>query len=109
MHFLAASWELFESQTISNCFKKADFGEDTSTALLDVPDKYESAWKNVQDAMNVSCNFEDFVAADDNTATCRLQSVEDLCEELVRIVRKRRKKMRHPNKHVWRQWSILKS
>ncbi|KAJ8869810.1 hypothetical protein PR048_028819 [Dryococelus australis] len=76
----AASWECLESQTISNCFKKADFGEDTSTAPLEVTGNCESTWKNVQDAINVSCSFEDFVEAD-NTATCGLHSVEDLCEE----------------------------
>ncbi|KAJ8888709.1 hypothetical protein PR048_008201 [Dryococelus australis] len=57
--------ESLESQKISNCFKKAGFGEDMSTALFEVPVNWECAWENVQDAMNVSRNFGDFVAADD--------------------------------------------
>ncbi|KAJ8881892.1 hypothetical protein PR048_018378 [Dryococelus australis] len=81
LHFLAASWECLESRQFQIVSRRQALVRTHQLLFLKSPDNCESAWKNVQDTVNVSCNLEDLVAADDNTATCGLQSVEDLREE----------------------------
>jgi hypothetical protein len=69
MHFLTASWDLISTAVISNCFRKAGFSEavnegdeiDNQMEGID-----EGAWEMLQQDLNFTCSFDDFVEIDDD-------------------------------------------
>jgi hypothetical protein len=73
MHFLAASWDLISAAVISNCFRKAGFSEarnegdeiDNQMEGID-----EGAWEMLQQDLNFTCSFDDFVETDDDILPC---------------------------------------
>jgi hypothetical protein len=83
MHFLAASWDLI-SAAISNCFRKAGFSEavnerDEIDNQMEGTDK--GAWEMLQQDLNFTCSFNDFVEIDDYVLPCGLISIDKLCDE----------------------------
>jgi hypothetical protein len=84
MHFLAASWDLISAAVISNCFRKAGFSEamnegdeiDNQTEGTD-----EVAWEMLQQDLNFTCSFDDFVDIDDDVLPCGLIIIDELCDE----------------------------
>ncbi|KAJ8897154.1 hypothetical protein PR048_002500 [Dryococelus australis] len=69
MHYFAAVWDTMESKSIENCFKKAGFGNfPTELQEINCVTPGTSAcnsWNILQEQLNVSCSFEDYVSADD--------------------------------------------
>jgi hypothetical protein len=69
MHFLAASWDLISAVVISNCFRKAGFSE-TINERDEIDNQMEGidegAWKMLQQDLNFTCSFDDFVVIDDD-------------------------------------------
>jgi hypothetical protein len=84
MHFLAASWDLISEAVINNCFRKAGFSEamneggeiDNQMEGID-----EGAWEMLQQDLNFTCSFDDFVEIDDDVLPCGLISTDKLCDE----------------------------
>lgn len=90
MHFIAASWEIVNSESIQKCFKKAGFTMDTDPVEYGEENDYDETrqimvidatsdcpepsfnevvkrWNDIQNFFNSSVSFDEFVNIDDYT------------------------------------------
>jgi hypothetical protein len=80
MHFLAASWDLISAAVISNCFRKVCLSEamnegDETDNQMEGIDK--GAWEMLQQDLNFTCSFHDFVEINEDVLPCGLISIDD--------------------------------
>jgi hypothetical protein len=84
IHFLTALWDLISAAVISNCFSKVCFSEAVNEG--DEIDNHmesidEGTWATLQQDLNFTCSFDDFVEIDDDVLPCGLISIDKLCDE----------------------------
>jgi hypothetical protein len=84
MQFLAASWDLISAAVMSNCFRKGTFseavneGDETDNQMEGID---EGAWEMLQQDLNFTCSFDNFVEIDDDVLSCGLISIDKLCDK----------------------------
>jgi hypothetical protein len=86
LHYTVAALQEVTQQTIKNCFWKAgyvhgQFSGDSDVVLTNDDDDFRQDWEKFS-RMNKD-KFEDYVSVDSHVATCGVETVEELCENLV--------------------------
>lgn len=82
--FLCSSWNCVSQQTIANCFRKAGFLNSDVVAVDDneaEDDFLDTTWRDLQEKMNLTTSFNDFVSVDQELLPCGVQNLEELCAE----------------------------
>ncbi|PSN49561.1 hypothetical protein C0J52_09740 [Blattella germanica] len=81
MTFISAAWEGIDSQTITNCFRRAGFIKEHDgtfcAASVPVITNDDEDWVSVQEKLG-DVNLEDFVSIDDDLMTSEIRSVDDM-------------------------------
>src|SRR5215472_15460839 len=81
MHYIMATWQQMNQQTIQNCFRKAGYkyqSDGNEMANDDDDDDFGQDWEELCRAQKY--DFHSYVSVDCHGATSGVETVEELCE-----------------------------
>lgn len=78
INFISSAWESVNSVVIANCFKKAGFSNGEMTEIYEP--EFEEEWNTLQNEMNFSISFNEYVNVDNDVTCSKILSVDEICE-----------------------------
>lgn len=87
LHYVKLSWNHVDSNIISNCFRKAGVSLTLQENNDDVSEPLSSdssqCWDILSKRFQVTCDFHEYVTADDDALTCDTLSDQQICNDIM--------------------------
>jgi hypothetical protein len=80
---LPAPWNAFSQETFGNCYEKTRFCETSEPHNEEDDDSEVSSfiWEDVQEKVDVTFTYDEYVEADDNPLPCAVHKTDSHCTE----------------------------
>ncbi|KAG8227227.1 hypothetical protein J437_LFUL008191 [Ladona fulva] len=84
MHFVLSAWRQVSQTSITNCYKKCGYGDESSqnvseSMTSEENETFENDWNRLTQGLEGT--FEDYVICDSELPTCGVDSIDALCED----------------------------